>query len=113
MPRLFMQLEYNGQGFCGWQIQPNQISVQGEVQKAFSTVLRREISPPVAASRTDAGVHARCQCCHIDLEEKGLDLSKLQYSLNSILRPKIAIRKLFYVPNSFHARYSPHIKTYS
>ena len=50
-------LMYNGAMYGGWQIQKNAKTIQGEVQKAFSTILRQPVEL-IGASRTDAGVHA-------------------------------------------------------
>lgn len=56
--RYFISLAYDGTDFHGWQIQPNGISVQEELQKALTTLLRKQ-TDVVGAGRTDAGVHAR------------------------------------------------------
>ena len=56
--RYFIWLSYDGTNYHGWQVQPNGISVQGELQRVLSTLLRQEISI-TGAGRTDAGVHAR------------------------------------------------------
>ena len=58
MQRYFIYLSYDGTAYHGWQVQPNGISVQEEMQKALSTLLRQDIEI-VGAGRTDAGVHAR------------------------------------------------------
>ena len=56
--RYFVTLSYDGTRFHGWQIQPNGISVQGELQRGLSLLLRQEIVV-TGAGRTDAGVHAK------------------------------------------------------
>ena len=56
--RYFIRLAYNGAPFCGWQIQPNGTSVQGELERAFSLILNEEIGI-TGCGRTDAGVNAR------------------------------------------------------
>ncbi len=56
MSRYFIKLGYRGAPFHGWQIQPNAVSVQEEVEKALSTLLRRPMSI-VGAGRTDTGVN--------------------------------------------------------
>ena len=56
--RYFIEFSYNGSTFFGYQIQPNEISVQEELEKALSTILRTEIKT-TGAGRTDTGVHAK------------------------------------------------------
>ena len=73
MNRYFIYLSYNGKSFCGWQIQPNGITVQQSIEEALSTILRRTIAI-VGAGRTDAGVHARQMVAHFDSEEAVPDL---------------------------------------
>ena len=63
--RYFIWLSYDGTNYHGWQVQPNGISVQGELQRVLSTLLRQEISI-TGAGRTDAGVHARVMAAHFE-----------------------------------------------
>ena len=65
MNRYFIYLGYNGKKFCGWQIQPNGITVQQSIEEALATLLRQPV-PIVGAGRTDAGVHARLMVAHFD-----------------------------------------------
>jgi tRNA pseudouridine38-40 synthase len=60
----------------------------------------------VASGRTDRGVHATGQVCHIDLPEFWSDLEKLKSALNGMLPPSIHVKKIVAVDESFHARYS-------
>ena len=69
MARYFVELAYNGTNYHGWQIQRNGISVQQELEKALSTILRDKIVV-TGAGRTDAGVHARYMVAHFDLPEE-------------------------------------------
>ena len=57
--RYFMRLAYNGTPFHGWQRQPNAVSVQEELERALSMVLRQPVAV-TGAGRTDTGVNARC-----------------------------------------------------
>ena len=68
MKRYFIYLGYNGKNFCGWQIQPNGMTVQQAIEDALSTLLRKPMSI-VGAGRTDAGVHARSMVAHFDSDE--------------------------------------------
>ena len=65
--RYFIHLSYDGTRYHGWQIQPNGISVEGEIERCLSTLLRTPIDI-VGAGRTDAGVHARHMVAHFDYE---------------------------------------------
>src|SRR5690554_3285027 len=69
MTRLRLDIAYDGSAFTGWTKQPGLRTVQGELEAALATVLRRHGTPPVltVAGRTDAGVHALGQVAHVDL----------------------------------------------
>ena len=64
--RYFIEFSYNGSTFFGYQIQPNEISVQEELEKALSTILRIEIKT-TGAGRTDTGVHAHNQVISVSI----------------------------------------------
>jgi tRNA pseudouridine38-40 synthase len=104
VPRYFFRVEYNGTAYHGWQRQPNGNTVQAELERALGTVARQTCEV-VGAGRTDAGVHARGQGVHVDLDGE-LDLSALERSVNAVLPRDIAIRSLQPVDSQFHARYS-------
>jgi len=104
MKRYFIYLAYNGQNYCGWQVQPNGVSVQETIEKALTTLLRVD-TPIVGAGRTDAGVHARMMTAHFDNEGDELDLSLLTNKLNSILPKDIAVHKIVNVKEDAHARF--------
>lgn len=63
--RYFITLSYDGTAYHGWQIQPQSTSVQEQLQRALSTLLRRPVEV-VGAGRTDTGVHARKMVAHFD-----------------------------------------------
>ncbi|WP_449060662.1 tRNA pseudouridine(38-40) synthase TruA [Planomonospora algeriensis] len=71
--RLRLDLAYDGTEFSGWARQPGRRTVQGEIEEALARVLRLGEPPALTvAGRTDAGVHARGQVAHLDLEEEAL-----------------------------------------
>jgi tRNA pseudouridine38-40 synthase len=113
--RLFSHVEYDGTNFSGWQVQPNKISVQGELQRAISQIVGRQISI-IGAGRTDAGVHARNQGIHFDVPDeicgRFLDFNKFSYQINSVLPQTIAIFGMRKVCDDFHARFSAVERTY-
>ena len=108
--RCFIYLSYDGTPFHGWQVQPNGVSVQGELQQALSLLLHEQTNV-VGAGRTDTGVHARLMVAHCDLPGS-TDLQQLCYRLNGILPPEIAIDRIVPVADDAHARFSARSRTY-
>jgi len=104
--RLRLDLSYDGARFHGWAAQPAQRTVQGELEAALSTVLRLD-SPAslTCAGRTDAGVHARGQVAHVDLDDS-IDVDLLARRLRSLLPDDISLRALTTAPDGFDARFS-------
>lgn len=108
--RYFITLSYDGTAYHGWQIQPHSISVQEELHKALSTLLRQPMEV-VGAGRTDTGVHARKMVAHFDYGE--LDCPHLVYKLNKILPKDIAVQQVEQVADDMHARFSAKSRTYN
>ena len=101
--RYFIEIAYKGTDYFGWQNQPNAITVQEVLERAVSTLLRKEINL-VAAGRTDAGVHARQLYAHFDTEKiDGLD--QMIFRLNSFLPKDISVKNIFNVIDDAHARF--------
>ncbi|WP_374461843.1 tRNA pseudouridine(38-40) synthase TruA [Chryseobacterium taeanense] len=107
--RYFIEFSYNGKNYFGYQIQPNAVSVQEEMEKALSTILREDIKT-TGAGRTDTGVHAKKIFAHFDTE-KVLD-QDLSRKLNSFLPPDISVKRIFQVKDDFHARFDATYRTY-
>ena len=101
--RYFLYLSYDGAHYHGWQIQPNDISVQEVFGKAFSTLLHEPIEV-TGAGRTDAGVNACLMVAHFDTEY-AVD-EQLVYRLNKFLPQDIAISHIRKVTPDAHARFS-------
>lgn len=110
MQRYFLYLKYDGTNFHGWQVQPNARTVQEEVEKALTTLLRRD-TPVVGAGRTDTGVHARMMVAHFDADE-GIDCQQLVYRLNGLLPRDMSAYKAMPVSSDMHARFSAVSRTY-
>ena len=108
--RYFITFAYDGTAYHGWQIQPHCLSVQEELQKAMSTLLRkpREV---IGAGRTDTGVHARKMVAHFDYDEE-VDCPQLVYKLNKLLPRDIAVQQVEPVAEDMHARFSAKSRTY-
>ncbi len=75
--RMLLELAYDGSFFHGWAAQPGLRTVQGSVEEAISTVVRRPVTLTVAG-RTDAGVHALAQVAHFDVSQQELDSLSLR-----------------------------------
>ncbi len=103
-------LMYNGAKYGGWQVQKNAKTIQEEAEKAFSTILRSDISL-TGVSRTDAGVHALNYVANsffdTDLEER-----RILAGVNAILPEDIRVKSIEKCDEDFHARYSAKSKTY-
>lgn len=110
MGRKLLEIAYLGTNYCGWQVQPNGITVQEVLQDALLKILKHR--PDVTGcSRTDSGVHAKSFFCHFDtsveIPNKGLVLG-----LNTVLPNDVSAIKCYDVPDTFHARYSSTGKMY-
>ena len=108
--RYFIHFSYDGTNYHGWQIQPNGITVQGELQHALSVLLRAD-TPVTGAGRTDTGVHARNMVAHFDTEAT-IDGEQLVYKLNRLLPRDIAVSRIVEVADDMHARFSATRRTY-
>ena len=105
MPRYKLTIEYDGAPFCGWQIQADQLTVQGVLTAAIEA-LSGEKTLVQGAGRTDAGVHARGQVAHVDLA-KDWDTDTVRDALNAHLRPHpVAVLAAERVADDFNARTS-------
>ena len=72
MSRYFIQLAYDGTNYHGWQVQTNASTVQEQLEKVFSTILKEKIKF-TGAGRTDTGVHASYFVAHIDSSHEDLE----------------------------------------
>jgi tRNA pseudouridine38-40 synthase len=105
MPRYKLIIEYDGAPFCGWQIQADQLTVQGVLTAAIESLSGDKVLVQ-GAGRTDAGVHARAQVAHVDLT-KEWDTDTVRDALNAHLRPHpVAVLSAEKVPDDFNARTS-------
>lgn len=111
MHRYFVRLSYKGTAYHGWQIQPNAITVQETLQKAFSLLLKEDIAV-IGAGRTDTGVHAINYFAHFELINGIDDLKQLVFKLNRFLKNDIAVHAVFPVKEDIHARFSAISRTY-
>jgi tRNA pseudouridine38-40 synthase len=105
-----LTLAYDGTDFSGWQIQPGEPTVQGELQAALGRITG-ESPLPQGSGRTDAGVHALAQVASFTLSAP-IPALNLRRALNRTLPPSIRVLDAETVPDTFHARHSATAKTY-
>jgi tRNA pseudouridine38-40 synthase len=104
--RLRLLLAWDGGPYAGWQSQPNAASVQDTLHGALAR-LTPGTRRPVAAGRTDAGVHAEAMTVHVDVPGAfGVPVNRLARALNAHLPPTIAVQHAMDAPPGFHARFS-------
>ncbi|MEO6038256.1 MAG: tRNA pseudouridine synthase A [Saprospiraceae bacterium] len=107
--RYFLTLSYRGTHYCGWQVQPNGASVQAELEKAWSTILRQPIAI-TGCGRTDTGVHARYYVAHFDTE--GEMTPGMLHRLNSLLPDDVAVHSFRPMHPEAHARFDATERSY-
>lgn len=100
--RYLIEFSYDGSAFSGYQIQPNAPTVQESIEEKLSLINGSKIEI-VGSSRTDAGVHAKQQFAHFDLE-KEMEGDWL-YRLNKLLPSSLAVHSIKEVKEDFHARF--------
>jgi len=105
MPAVRLDIEYDGRDFAGWARQPGLRTVQGELERALATVLRREVGLTVAG-RTDRGVHAWGQVASYEGEPAP------SAALNALTASDVAVRACAAAPDGFDARGDARARTY-
>lgn len=110
MKRVKLVVAYDGTKYCGWQVQPNAVTVAGVINKALSELLGEEITI-MGASRTDAGVHAMGNVAVFDTNNR-IPGNKVSYALNQRLPEDIRIQHSEEVAPEFHPRFCSCRKTY-
>ena len=103
-------LAYDGTDFCGWQVQPDALSIQGTLASAIGRITSEKVLPQ-GSGRTDAGVHAFAQVASFATESP-IPAKNLLKALNDILPPAIRILEATEAHPDFHARKSALGKTY-
>lgn len=107
---ILLKIEYDGTGYHGWQRQPGQSTVQGEIEKALNFLLKEDVSIN-GTSRTDAGVHALMQCASFESYCR-IPPDNLKRAMNNILPDSIRILQAVEKDKDFHARFSSKGKNY-
>lgn len=110
MKRVKLTVAYDGTNYCGWQVQPNGLTVQQVLNQCLSELMGEKITT-IGASRTDAGVHALGNVAVFDTACR-MPADKISYALNTRLPADIRIQDSVEVPSDFHPRFQKTIKTY-
>lgn len=110
MRRVKLTIAYDGTNYCGWQIQPNGITIEEIVNKALSKLTGEKIVV-IGASRTDSGVHAMGNVAVFDTKTT-IPPERVAMAVNRILPEDIVVVKSEEVPLDFHPRYCDCEKTY-
>ena len=105
-----LTIQYDGTDFHGWQVQENDRTIQGELQRVIGTLEGGSITVH-GSGRTDAGVHAEGQVAHVFLN-RPFTPEKLRAAINGNLWRDIRILNVEKAPDDFHARFSATGKTY-
>lgn len=103
-------MAYDGTDFSGWQVQPGELTIQGELQAALGRITG-EAPLPQGSGRTDAGVHALAQVASFGMRAP-IPPQNLHRALNRTLPSSIRILEARTVPGTFHARHSATAKSY-
>src|SRR5574344_364512 len=122
MPKYALVVEYIGTNYAGSQIQPDQITIQSELEKALSTLIRggdlsddkHQTKPRIKtifSGRTDAGVHSKGQVVHFE-SSKPIVASKFLNSMNGLLPNDISVKSIQEVGSKFHAQISAKYRVY-
>lgn len=104
-------IQYDGTDFHGWQVQENDRTIQGELERVIGMLADAKVSVN-GSGRTDAGVHAEGQVANVHLPDSKFSPDKLKAAINGNLWRDIRIMKCESVPDEFHARFSAKRKTY-
>ncbi|WP_062380583.1 tRNA pseudouridine(38-40) synthase TruA [Demequina pelophila] len=122
--RARLDLSYDGTDFSGWAVQPELRTVQGVLEGALTRILRQERPSRVTvAGRTDAGVHARGQVAHVDIDADAwarmpgrsdrTPAQGLYTRLDGLLPDDVVIRAVRVAPPGFDARFSATERRYA
>ena len=110
MRRIKLTVAYDGTDYCGWQVQPNGITIEEVLNRALSRLTGEDIAV-TGASRTDAGVHAEGNVAVFDTAST-IPPERFAYAVNPLLPEDIVVVKSEEVPPDWHPRHQASVKTY-
>jgi tRNA pseudouridine38-40 synthase len=103
-------IQYDGTGYCGWQIQNNALTVQQVITDKIEVITGNRVNL-IGSGRTDSGVHALGQAASFKIEDE-IDIYKFKHSLNSILPYDISVVEMNKVDEEFNARFNAKRRSY-
>lgn len=110
MQKYKLIIEYDGTDYSGWQIQPTDLTVEGQLEEAFSIIFQQDIDL-IGQGRTDSGVHAAGQVAHVDLPDTFAP-DEVKHKVNNLVGKKIQIVHIEEVSEDFHARFDASSREY-
>ena len=110
MKRIKLTVAYDGTNYCGWQVQPNGITIEEVLNKKLSKLTGEDIHI-IGASRTDSGVHALGNVAVFDTTST-IPPERFAYAINQRLPEDIVVTQSEEVPLDWHPRYQNSVKTY-
>ena len=110
MKRVKLVVAYDGTNYCGWQVQPNGITIEGVLNRELSKLLKEDIVV-IGASRTDSGVHSYGNVAVFDTNAR-MPAEKISYALNQRLPDDIVVQNSSEIPLDWHPRHCNSRKTY-
>ncbi|MDO5027751.1 MAG: tRNA pseudouridine(38-40) synthase TruA [Bacillota bacterium] len=111
MINIGLKVSYKGKAYAGFQIQPDQPTIQGFLEAALGKIFDQEIKI-VGAGRTDAGVHAYGQVINFFVDQCKIDIGNLPKLVNAYLPEDISVVGAAFVDQDFSARFSAQSKIY-
>lgn len=110
MKRIMLVVAYEGTNYCGWQVQPNGVTIEGVLNKKLSELLGESVLV-TGASRTDSGVHSYGNVAVFDTDTR-IPAEKIAYAVNQRLPDDIVVQCSLEVVSDFHPRHCNSRKTY-
>lgn len=111
MANFRLLIQYDGTDFHGWQVQENDRTIQGELERVIGMLVDAKVSV-IGSGRTDAGVHAEGQVANVHIPDEKFTPEKLKHAINGNLWRDIRVMSVTRAPDEFHARFSAKSKTY-
>lgn len=108
--RVVMLISYDGTEFCGFQVQPQKRTVQGELERAANEIFGQQLRI-TGSGRTDSGVHALGQVCHFDVQTE-IPVTRLRECFNRVLPPDLKVLESASAPDGFDCSREAKRKTY-
>lgn len=111
MRNIRLDIAYDGTNYCGYQIQPNETTIQGVLEKVLSKIHKKKVDV-IGSGRTDSGVHADMQVVNFTTDIDSIPGENFRNAINSLLPMDIRVLKSQVVSDDFHSRFNAFRRTY-